>query len=235
MHPSEDSLSHRNSGVHSTLRRGWWVVSVLLLAAVPVTVLLVSNEAFLPGDLWWYEHVRVTEESPWHRIALICHFVGKIAPISAVAILISLICIIRKHYRSALFTATSIALSLIGMRGLKDLIGRERPSHDLVLQGGYAFPSGHSMATAALATVLVCLIAVHRREYRKAHLTISGIALVATILMMWSRTALHVHWLSDTVTGALLGVAFTLLCARLILQTPHTSVLITPPVPRKIV
>ena len=30
--------------------------------------------------------------------------------------------------------------------------------------------------------------------------------------MVWSRTYLQVHWLSDAVAGATLGVAVTLLC-----------------------
>ncbi len=37
-------------------------------------------------------------------------------------------------------------------------------------------------------------------------------AAVATALMVWSRTYLQVHWLSDAVTGATVGVAVTLLC-----------------------
>ena len=30
------------------------------------------------------------------------------------------------------------------------------------------------------------------------------------LAMMWSRTYLHVHWLTDTIAGALLGVAAAL-------------------------
>ena len=37
-------------------------------------------------------------------------------------------------------------------------------------------------------------------------------AAAATALMVWSRTYLQVHWLSDAVTGATVGVAVTFLC-----------------------
>ena len=43
-------------------------------------------------------------------------------------------------------------------------------------------------------------------------------AAIATALMVWSRTYLQVHWLSDAVTGAAVGVAVTLLCFG-VLQT----------------
>jgi membrane-associated phospholipid phosphatase len=33
------------------------------------------------------------------------------------------------------------------------------------------------------------------------------------VLMMWSRTYLHAHWLSDTVGGALIGAGTALLVA----------------------
>jgi undecaprenyl-diphosphatase len=33
--------------------------------------------------------------------------------------------------------------------------------------------------------------------------------------MMWSRTALHVHWLSDTLAGALLGFCVAIIVRRI--------------------
>ncbi|MGO2984225.1 MAG: phosphatase PAP2 family protein, partial [Brevibacterium aurantiacum] len=41
------------------------------------------------------------------------------------------------------------------------------------------------------------------------------LAAVWILLMMWSRTALQVHWLSDTIAGALIGISAAVLADEL--------------------
>lgn len=236
MHPSDISSPHKNWDAHRSPSKGWWILLAILTVPVfMVVALLISNEMLFFADLWWNEHVIVTEGTFWYHIALLCHILGKTAPLCVAAFLIASVCLFRGHYRSALFTIVAMAMSILGMRALKVLITRERPWHDLIEQGGYAFPSGHSMVTATLVSVIVYLIAVHRSHQLRSRRLAFCIAVMATVVMMWSRTALQVHWLSDTIGGSLLGVAIAVLCARLFLRTPTERVWITPPLPRKVV
>src|SRR5690606_40639603 len=83
---------------------------------------------------------------------------------------------------------------------------------------GSSYPSGHSMGAAALAVSLALAFStlnrVSARNARNARL-IGMLATAWVLLMMWSRTALHAHWLSDTLGGALLGAASAVLAAQL--------------------
>jgi undecaprenyl-diphosphatase len=52
------------------------------------------------------------------------------------------------------------------------------------------------------------------------------LAALATVGMAWSRTYLQLHWLSDVISGALLGVGVTLVSfalVQIIPPDPHTS------------
>ena len=95
---------------------------------------------------------------------------------------------------------------LVGNVTLKPLIGRIRPydtvgARDITLLverlTDGSFPSGHTLASLEAATVLVI---------RDKRLGIP--AMIAAILVALSRLYLYVHFPTDVLAGALLGVLF---------------------------
>ncbi len=89
---------------------------------------------------------------------------------------------------------------------LKALYARPRPPDGLLETTSFSFPSGHAIAGAvtAVGLVIVLLPPGSRRwtwEVRAA---------IFASLMALSRTYLSMHWLSDVVAGALLGVGLAL-------------------------
>lgn len=97
----------------------------------------------------------------------------------------------------------SIALSEVVVTALKDSYGRGRPPAALEATRSDAFPSGHTAATAVTVATLVLLClppGTTRRRWGWA-------AAVVITAMAVSRVYLRVHWLSDVVMGAAIGVA----------------------------
>lgn len=93
---------------------------------------------------------------------------------------------------------TAVVCSL----GLKPLIARPRPYEvnptiQLLISRptDFSFPSGHTAASFAAATVL----ALGHCRYRKA-------AAVLAVLIAFSRLYLYIHFPTDVLAGALLGV-----------------------------
>lgn len=116
----------------------------------------------------------------------------------------------RQH---ALMICFAIALSHLISQILKPIIGRPRPfvtypGKTLLIHtpGGYSCPSGHSATSFAAATVL-CITG---RQF-----AVAGVVLALGIA--FSRIFLFVHYPSDTLIGAGLGV----ICAFLILLLYH--------------
>jgi undecaprenyl-diphosphatase len=74
---------------------------------------------------------------------------------------------------------------------------------------GASFPSGHSIAVAALAISLVIVLLAPGAERRVWEVRAGGFA----FLMAMSRPYLRAHWLTDAVAGLLLGAATALVLA----------------------
>ena len=139
-------------------------------------------------------------------------FVSYLGSGGLIWIVTALVFICKREYRAAGITVL-IALSLCGLVGnlaLKPLIARPRPYDvvDFVLLvpplTDFSFPSGHTMASFAAAVVI-------RRRSRG--LGIGAFALGSAIA--FSRLYLFVHYPTDILAGAALGVALGFLAVYL--------------------
>jgi undecaprenyl-diphosphatase len=102
----------------------------------------------------------------------------------------------------------------------KSLISRPRPSviPQLIHASGFSYPSGHSITSAAIYLTMAILACRHFRpiKTRIILLTLAGIMIA---LISFSRIYLGVHYPSDTMSGALIGLAWSLIMAALFAKT----------------
>ncbi|MFI8521999.1 phosphatase PAP2 family protein [Streptomyces sp. NPDC085481] len=113
----------------------------------------------------------------------------------------------RRERLLALWVAGTSLLAAGLQQGLKELVGRERPSwSDPVDSARYAaFPSGHAMTATVTCGLLLWVLALHWREGWRGWGTIAGAAVVSVVGVGWTRVYLGVHWPSDVVGGWLFG------------------------------
>jgi membrane-associated phospholipid phosphatase len=104
------------------------------------------------------------------------------------------------------FAVTESLTPLLGDL-LKALVGRERPPGHMLEAHGSSFPSGHASYASATSIALVLLFSTPGGR-RPLWFLLAGITSAA---MAWSRTYLQVHWLSDVLAGATLGLGVALL------------------------
>jgi undecaprenyl-diphosphatase len=129
------------------------------------------------------------------------------------------ILVYQRNWRSLLYLLVTPVGSFLLNRTLKLYFHRERPhlwevfSPDL----SYAFPSGHTMASASCAIVLIVL-AWHTR-WRWVVFTLASL-FVLTI--GWTRIYLGMHYPSDVLAGWLLAIAWSVF-TLLIIQPNHRS------------
>lgn len=156
-------------------------------------------------DVWW--NVAVAEM--WSPIltgfSRVMDWVGAgwfgvlLVPIGGAIALI----VLRRPWAAAYFL-TAEAVSAGAVQVLKHVFGRVRPEDIIVIADHGSYPSGH-VANAATLAVAAAVI------FPRVWVMIVGGAWV--IMMAFSRTYLHAHWLSDTIGGALLGAGAALLVA----------------------
>jgi membrane-associated phospholipid phosphatase len=112
----------------------------------------------------------------------------------------------RRAWRECLAILGGLVLGQAAAHLAKSTVARPRPPHELVLAGGWSFPS----TTSTLGTAFLFLaiaVAPARGCGRTVTIAAGG---VVTILLGLSFVALRVHYLSDVLAGLAMGaIAFT--------------------------
>lgn len=95
---------------------------------------------------------------------------------------------------------------------IKNVVARPRPdvALHLVTQGGFSFPSGHSVTSAVVYGLFIYLI----RRYCKNEKVKNILTIVFTLLIIvigLSRIYVGVHWPSDVLAGWSLGISILMI------------------------
>lgn len=133
--------------------------------------------------------------------AVFLDWIGVSTPAVVVSIVITVALLLWRRPWAALSFALAALIGAGAIDLFKAWFSRPRPLDGLVDVGVNSYPSGHS-AHAAIVAMMLCLI------FPRVWVWVLGVAV--TVAMMLSRMLLGVHWLTDVVGGALLGVAIAL-------------------------
>lgn len=234
---------------HGQLRPPGW----LAWSAVPAILLIIAFGLWLrleargptPVDRGWLDLVGLDPDTLPYWIAVVLAEVGGGTGAVACTGVLAAIFALRRRFRSAGFLVTAMAAGICTSELLKAVVTRLRPVDQLYESTGFSYPSGHSMAAAALAVSLAIIAArAHGSRVRTAQAAAAQAtaadadngtepaldpmpaprlafhwsfvpAAVWILAMMWSRTGLQVHWLTDTIAGALIGIAAAVLVDEL--------------------
>ncbi|MFJ7587772.1 phosphatase PAP2 family protein [Streptomyces sp. NPDC097617] len=214
--PDRRRRPHRAGGGESRAEsgaprsRGVLIAALLLLAAAVAPALVVRSDVthspFQGLDDRWLIWMGGPHEGIYQAAAMALNLIG--GPVGAlIPLSLLVLLLVRRRWVCACFLlAANLGGNMLVIQGLKHLVDRPRPAHPLVRVDHGSFPSGHA-ATAALLVVLLGVLLVPAA--RRRAWWIGGTAF--TLAMMWSRTWLHAHWLSDTVAGAAAGAGVGLL------------------------
>lgn len=133
-------------------------------------------------------------------------YLGNWQPVTVLCIILLIIKPTRIRYGIPV-SAGAISVTVIN-KIIKNLVRRERPDqiYHLIKQGGYSFPSGHSITSMFVFGMLIYLVRVNVQN-RKAANVLTVIIAVPMVCIGLSRIYLGVHYPSDVLAGWALGIA----------------------------
>lgn len=197
-------------------RRGTFAAFVLMAVAVAVN----PSAPFTQGlDAWWRGIIGQGPDDTLYRgpVAMFFQDLGQIPGAILTIIVIPLVLVLFGRWRSALFFLAALLLCpLVLSQVTKNLVNRPRPAFDeaaglagpLFTVDHGSFPSGHAVTAGALAIAVAALIPPTHRALRAVWWVV---AVLLVLGMMWQRTLINAHWLSDAFFGIVAGVVGALL------------------------
>ncbi|WP_407318942.1 phosphatase PAP2 family protein [Isoptericola halotolerans] len=205
------------SAVVGTRRpRGLLVAALALLALVValglVIVLDPASPLVQPLDDVWRSRLGSAgpEDGP---VVVALHLVGEPVGWLALGVVVPGLLLWARRPWPALTWELALLAGVVASQVGKYLVGRPRPAADptadlygpLFSATQAAFPSGHATAAAVVGVAGAAVAPVAWRRWW----WVAGTVLCAA--MVWQRTLVNAHWLTDTLGGLALGAACGLL------------------------
>ena len=184
--------------------RHWRLVALVtaFLAVVALGIIVTVHQSPLELDAEWMEEIIEHRHPAWLIPSLVMNSLGGgILGALVIPLLTTIALAVFGRRWGALYFLVASIVSAGLVQLLKAVLGRARPEQMLVAADAGSFPSGHVANAATVAVALAFLVG-------RAWAWYAGLAWV--ILMALSRTYLGVHWVTDTIGGAVLGAAVAL-------------------------
>lgn len=183
----------------------WVIALVVFLGKVGEDVLAHESGSVDEALLSWIHGVVPASFTPVFRLLTLSGSASVIFPLLVIITIVLLR--MRQRVRAVAFASTVLSAAML-VYAVKSVVGRARPAlWETQWYWGSSFPSGHTLTSAAFATVAcLCLIDLHPAvKWRAITVAAVWVALVAL-----SRLVLGVHWPSDVAAAACAGVLLAL-------------------------
>ena len=189
--------------------------------------ILIALDVIYKGALVAFDQVVHNLSLSWHaplwdKIFFIITQLGSLAAMLFYSTVILLFLFRKKMQRQIRFYLFGILGSTALFSGIKELVGRSRPSSYIgdFHQHGYSFPSGHSTMSMTFSLLLFFLFySKISGGYRTALVVF---CILFPLLIGFSRIYLGVHYFSDVMGGFTLGIFWVMLMTWRFETNPST-------------
>lgn len=195
--------------------------ALVLFAACTLIFVRIAREVrlheTLPIDVAILNCVRDLS-TPWLDVAnRFLTQLGGVLFVPTVTIVLAGILWLKRYHDHALLIMAGVGGASVLSLVLKAFFARARPElwPSLVIETTFSFPSGHAMASSALATSIVAAL-----WFTKWRWSAVIIGTVYVVIIGFTRLYLGVHYPSDIVAGWLLGVAWVAAVSVIFLTSP---------------
>ena len=184
------------------IKKEYYFIKLLLICFVFLTFFVVGGKTNSLDENTFNSIIKIENSFITKFLYIITNLASTIG-IIVLVILTGVIFLRKKALSDFKYVISNVCVAVILMQVLKQIIKRVRPSWKWIVQGGFSYPSGHTISSFALYGTLMLL--VYKKvngKYRKPLLI--GFSLMI-ILTGFSRIYFGVHYLTDVLASVLLG------------------------------
>ena len=130
---------------------------------------------------------------------------GTIITLAVVIMIIVIVTLMFLNKRNRIILGSTTILTVTFNQAIKHILRRPRPEHlRLIKQGGFSYPSGHSMIAICVYGIMIYLINKNIKN-KKIKIMLSILLTILILTIGISRIYVGVHYPSDVLGGFLLS------------------------------
>lgn len=200
------ALLFRRVSQEARRRPWWWLWAALLTAALAMTVWAAIDDRW-PADVAVARWIQAHDPGGQPLIDFVRDVGSTVAALVTVVVLAGALAASGRRRPAGVVLALALAFALQG--GLKEIVGRPRPTPDLIeLRAGFdslSFPSGHAMSSVIAGGLTLYLAGrLPLRWWLRLPAAVWGLGVM--VLNPWVAVSSGVHWPSDALGGVLWAV-----------------------------
>lgn len=184
----------------------------LIVTVITIWIVKILNNTLPYVDQWSRSFVESVQDTYLFSVARMITELGSQSFLIPFTIFTGVVLwvVLRDYLPALIFAGGTLVSHLINLF-IKALVMRERPRLDIGANAeGYSFPSGHAMISIVCYGLLMYILTKKIRGKKSVLLMQYGFALLIALIGM-SRVIINVHFLTDVLTGFMVG--FLLLLA----------------------
>lgn len=185
------------------IKKEYYFITILLICFMLLTLLVISGKLNFLDELFFKKVINLKNGFLTTFLYIITNLGSTIGTI-ILLLLTFFIFLRRKAISDFKYVIINVATGTVLMQVLKSLIRRIRPSWKWIVQGGFSYPSGHTITALLFYGTLMLL--VHKKvkgRLRKPLLV--GFSLVI-FFIAFSRIYFGAHYFSDVLASIILGI-----------------------------
>lgn len=188
--------------------KNYGLISILFLMFVILTIFVISGKAVLLDEMVFNNIMKIKNDTLTKFLYIITN-IGDTIGVVIILILLAVLFKTKKCFSYFKYVLSNVGIGVILMKILKHIIKRIRPSWKWIVQGGFSYPSGHTISAVTLYGTLILLV------YKKMNSKYKKPVIIFLSLMMFlisfSRIYFGVHYFTDVIASILLGTIILLI------------------------
>lgn len=194
------------------IKKEYYFIAILFILFILLTIFVVVGNASLIDENFYNGIIKLKNNTLTNILYVITNLASTIGIISLV-ILTSIVFIRRKKVSSLKYVILNVLSGVFLMQVLKNIIRRIRPSWKWIKQGGFSYPSGHTISALLLYGTIILLVSKkYNGKYKKQIIILSSAMIILTGI---SRIYFGAHYLSDVIASTLLGTIILIISGLL--------------------
>lgn len=183
-------------------KKEYFLLAILMICFIILTMFVVFDKTFTV-DKYIFDNLINIKNDLLTKILYSLTKIGSLVGVMVILIITMFMFLKRKKLSYFKYVLINVLLGTVVMEILKNIIKRIRPSWKWIVQGGFSYPSGHTISAVLLYGTLMLLVNKLIKDKNKNVLTIFFACLM--ILIPLSRIYFGVHYFTDVMAGYIIG------------------------------